>query len=1075
MNRVGIYLLTEQLISEIREKTREAQVFADRLYLVTASFLDRSVEAWYKKMNRFSQPPLTILSPSSPDEEDGLLREVMREVFKCPWLVPAFVRTLDIDEASPLSWMGPGRRSFLGHSLGMGSCTVFDSLERAEDEYDTHMQNGYPGQYTRLAGLFFDPSALINDWDIYDFSLHDTMRKDYTDACNAIVEMGGKNTWNVPRGGYIRVISLLGFPFTTAVMKSMWAATVMMGGFLSKPVSGSYRASLPRSINEMMESAPLIMREPFSSVTAFDPSATPRTKSSTRGVRVKGGARVARARRIDGDMARLWGGRGEKVDPMKGEEASTGELLWSFRSLHWNLSQSFSISYLLSEIILENSGSTSSYPPTLLPSLPLRPISPRSITSAKQEAMENGLMAALLIRRIAIPRDPNVAERTKGLVSILSPSSYNAILASYIKDKPKWSALIRETFTKPDPVDLARFNRLIRLVSRIRSMNDLSVREKALSSIKVDVVFDEDSHQYFTPDGIAILCEHTMDELTRLVMGEVSFSGVIAGKYAAEGHEDISNKGNKVGLKGERDTNKSIGDESIDDTPLILTCRYCGMDLGSDWLVAGGMGGEGEGDAGEMLASTRRYLDDSVGIIISKMIGTKSVSTTIAPVLLIKSVYALIGLGLNGEIGKLKPSETRNSRVRFLELAAAISSLSILAKAGAPIVINTTALESHITKEYLLVFQDLGFAPKMVMPRMIDFWPSALSKYFPHPDKIITEVMYSIGGLQKDTVLLEMVRSILERPLAAAFGEEEKERYRSTLPLLSQSRSDENGPSISAMMGPYNIRPSFKVTPPFHRDSLLRMIDGLRGASRGARRLSRSIVSGSSGEREGKGTDMPSETTRLAIVEAVSVICPDLLLHPLSSVQWGEEAVEVEELSDHVFSPSIQYGPHAWVDGGERRCERCGLTSQMKRSMGSKDVSAEAAAYLGTYAEVLGRKWLSLSYSALRLPSQPPRPQIRETMPSEEELVAIEKKFFSMYHETVDLSSRAAIMFVAHTASRIGFYSVGKEITSGGVKERDAAVRKAWGLIMRWGIEPTNEERMRRSFDAFSLGMMMAI
>ena len=525
--------------------------------------------------------------------------------------------------------------------------------------------------------------------------------------------------------------------------------------------------------------------------------------------------------------------------------------------------------------------------------------------------------------------------------------------------------------SQPSQYDPKRARYLQRLAHRIRSMSSLSERERSLVSLRKELVFK--NHRYIDKvTSSPMFCEHELDALKRISIGEDDPQPILD-KYALDPNHTVFTI----------------------FSPTIIECKYCGMDLGSNWLV------------GKESEST--YQSAELNIIFDRLLSSKSIviqHTT--PSHLYQIVERIIKPPLAFEAKRMTSSSDRVEKMTFYHLAAIVASINTLSSAGAPVRVDKNALEAHLSKEYVAVLQRLGLVATNAIERILSYWDKVMVKQLSSPASLIENSVLDIIGTREDNVLLDFYTTALKSPLRS---KEPWDKMKPTKPSLKRYLNS----ILSTELPPHGRRKPHAYT---KRNPHIR-VDKMIQPSRHTYAFTRPSSMGSEG-----------------VALAVKFICPELLIHPKKGDTIG---------------PPISFGPHDFVASSGNRssiegktCSRCHIPS---------DYSVTPA-YLSKYKKVVETEWLLAKPAPMPSCRSPRQTKIiGGPVPTIEKMdMKLHQRFSHTHGWQGELRSNDLNELI-YLVAGIGFYRLARDIQSGKIN----LLPTAWNRFMTWALGETKE------------------
>jgi len=548
-----------------------------------------------------------------------------------------------------------------------------------------------------------------------------------------------------------------------------------------------------------------------------------------------------------------------------------------------------------------------------------------------------------------------------------------------------------------------RIRMLQEMARTIAIVSSLSERKRILVKLRSELV----ARNHFFWDKrapVRIFCEHEMERLSMLSTGGVNEEELIR-EYSSDSRNALAGMAGLPIL-----------------APTLVECKYCGADLGTNWLVT--IGNEEDIENVQRVEGT--YLDDDAGLILSKLLTSRSVETRLLPTDMLRVIKHIIQVPLGVENRKLSKTNPPDKGIKeqFLLLAAIITVIDVLSSNGAPIKVNRVALEAHISKEYIDMLQKLGILPVDAIGRMMKYWSATLVKHIANPEALIKNSVLELAGVKEDKFLALFYATAMafplrlpkpDTPLSEALPIKVPSRRQYLLDQLSTAPAVDSNERIFLLRLPPVIAtkrdPHVRLPP---KTSLV-----IRSASVGT---------------------VDTTITREQFEEAVMYICPEILLHPITTPHGFPDG---DDESAALFAPSILLVPHRF-DGG-KTCKWC----RIDKSYDFDD------AYFNRYGGAVQKEWIAA------IPSEKMTCKISEPyapIKVVELTASIDKELHRRFSSKFGWYTGPDYRFareLAFIAVGIGYYKIGAALLRFCCPTEECwkIITTAWNLFMQWGLE----------------------
>lgn len=522
------------------------------------------------------------------------------------------------------------------------------------------------------------------------------------------------------------------------------------------------------------------------------------------------------------------------------------------------------------------------FKPTTLPSeyKSLRRIIPLAIRASAKKREKNAfdgdvgfilhsLLKVIRSKKIHLPR------KTLGIVEAVRLF----MIDSDIRRKTINDLSAVKSSAKFDPKRVKRLRGIIETIRMVASLNE---RKKLLEKLRAELML-KDHFYWDIESGIRLMCEHEMSVITDLTRG-ISDPDAIVQKFSR--------------------TSLSGIDAEV-SSPAILECKYCGQDLGTIWLV--NVTSPDEEEYARQIEGS--YLDSDIGIIIGKLLSSQAIQTKVLPSDITKVVDAVINGPLGAEFAKMAKGSTRDRPIkeRFLTLAAIVSVLLAIEKSNGPLTFNIPALEALMSKEYIDILQKVGLLPKTAVQRMIEYWPKTLSKHLPNPQTTIRNAIAEMTGTGDSAALLEIYQSSTAYPVNMKIGQNlsdiDHNKVKSPSAKLYIEEMKMVGLIKPDQLKFYSIK-RFNYTPKEPRLYVPKSVPPIIRSSEAGR--------------------ASEEDAEESFAEAISSICPELILRPISGNAFYKSRKIDESDTPQIYANTIKLGSHTITSSnGKRFCKFC--------------------------------------------------------------------------------------------------------------------------------------------------------
>lgn len=520
-----------------------------------------------------------------------------------------------------------------------------------------------------------------------------------------------------------------------------------------------------------------------------------------------------------------------------------------------------------------------------------------------------------------------------------------------------------------------------------------------------------------------------------------------------------------------------------------MECRYCHADLGTVWLV-----NASPLDDTEFITQFQtNYLETDIGRVVIRLMASQALQTQLTPGDISRIVSSILAIPLAAEVKRVASgadagAASRLTRERFLTLSATISVLHALSLGGAPLLLDQSALEALLAKEYLDLLQHAGLLPSASIQVMYDLWPKTLVHHLPNAAAAIANSVKEIGGAKEEALLARFYALSLAYPitlrrdvgLSTALAtattrqpvktRDSAARYAAALvsaPIAAAKRQLPAAAQRVAALNPSRMEPKLAV--PARVPPLVRITD-----------IGRAQLAD------------PEE----AFAETVLNVCPELLLHPqpgsaifASGRDHAKDGGVSGDASAGIYAERVSLGSHRFAAATMAKPAKPSAKPPAKSEASAVSEASEASAvseerhciwcgiaqsmqvkpeYYTRYHRVIEElETKSAAFFDCTVTSSPTAaPAAKQEPVQSRDVASIQREFSKRFEWYAGLDLRI-IGELASIVSSIGFYDLGlalRRATSADVKPLASETTTAWHIFMSWALRQ-KEELARRTVE----------